>query len=74
MQPKGAKSVGKLRKYYRNVGGEKKDLLREIRPCSRGCKASFYRKTTWQAFIFPQKKSFKQHTSEPEGVVATACW
>ena len=32
-----------------------------------GCKASLYRKTTWQAFIFHQKKSFKQHMSEIRG-------
>jgi len=32
-----------------------------------GCKASFYRKTTWQAFIFHQKKSLRQHVSEIGG-------
>jgi len=36
--------------------------------CSWRWKASlFYRKTTWQAFIFHQNKSFKQHTSEIGG-------
>jgi len=65
MQPKGAKSVGKLRRYRKtDKKTENIDFLRKIRPRSWGCKASFYRKTTWQAFIFYKKKSFKQHTSE----------
>jgi len=69
MQPKGAKSVEKLRGYYRKTEkkSEKIEFLRKIRPRLRGCKASFYRKTTWQTFIFHQEKSFKQHTCEIGG-------
>jgi len=69
MQPTGAKSVEKLRRYYRKTENksEKIEFLREIRPCSRGYKAPFYRKTTWQAFIFHEKKSFTQHASEIGG-------
>jgi len=43
------------------------EFLRKIRSYRWGCKASFHRKTNWQAFIFHQKKSFKQHTSEIGG-------
>ena len=53
--PKNGQKVGKF------------EFLRESRPCFGGCKAQFYRQTTWQAFIFHQKKSFKQHTSEIGG-------
>jgi len=78
MRPKRAKSVEKLCRYYRKTekkskNGEKVDFFKNLficvkfDLCSRGCKASFYRKTTWQAFIFHQKKSFKQHTSEIGG-------
>jgi len=65
MQLKGAKSVEKLQKYYRKTDkkSEKIEYLRKIRPYLWGCRASFYRKTTWQVLIFYQKKSFKQHTS-----------
>ena len=54
-----------LTKNGEKVG--KIEFLRKIRPCSLGCKASFYRKTTWPAFIFHLKKSFNQHTSEIGG-------
>jgi len=68
MQPKRAKSVEKLRGYRKTEKkSEKIEFLRKIRPCSRGCKASFYRKTTRQVFIFHQKETFKQHTSEIAG-------
>ena len=48
---------------------EKIEFLRKIRPYLRGggCKASFYRKSTWQAFIPHQTKSFKQDPSEIGG-------
>jgi len=73
---KRVKSVEKLRWYYRKT--EKKSgknaILRKIRPCSRRCKASFYRKTTRRAFIFHQKKSFSNIRVKSEGVVATALW
>jgi len=75
MQHKGGKSVEKLRRYYRKTDKkpEKIEFLRKIRPCLRECKASLYRKTTWQAFISHQKKTFKQHTKvKSEGAVATA--
>jgi len=49
MRPEGAKSVEKSRKYYRKT--EKKSFLRKIWLCSRGCKASFYLITTWQALV-----------------------
>ena len=59
------KNFGDIIKNGEKVG--KSIFLRKIRPCSRGCKASFYLKTIWQAFIFQQKKSFKQLTSEIRG-------
>jgi len=50
------------------------DFLLKIRPCLRVCKASLYRKTTWQAFIFHQKKSFLSNIRvKSEGVVSNAC-
>ena len=71
MQPKGAKSVEKFRRYLLKKNEKKSgkiEFLRKVRPaCSQGYKASFYRKTTREAFIFHQKKSSKQHTSEIGG-------
>ena len=67
MQPDGAKLVKKLRRYYRKTERkwEKIEFLPKIRLCLRGCKASFYRKTTWQAFILHPKMSF-QPRADPE--------
>jgi len=69
MWPIGAKSVEKLRRsYLKTEKKSEKSIFRvKFDLWLRGCKASFYRKTTWQAFIFYQKKSFKQHTSEIGG-------
>jgi len=64
MRRKRAKSIENLRRLSKNGEVEKIEFLRKIRPYSRGCKASFYRKTTWQAFIFHRKKSFNQHASK----------
>jgi len=69
MQPKEAKSVEKLRRYYRKTEkkSEKSSFCVDSTLFAGVHKASFNRKTTGLAFIFYQKKSFKQHTSEIRG-------
>ena len=58
----------KLRRYRKtDKTSEKIEFLRKFDLVCGGSRLHFFRKTTWQAFIFHQKKSFKQHTSEIGG-------